>query len=400
MLGAGLAMTGPALGQEDPRIEAMQRQIEELQRQLDQLRGEVRDARTLPPPPPAPAPTAAADGPAVTSGNDRIRLGISGQINRAMNFADDGKSTKYYNVDNDVSNSRVRFVGEGEVTEDLTIGTKIEVAIAPNESSQVSQDQEDSGDFFDERYVEAWVESERFGKLSLGKGDSASNNTAEVDLSGTNVVQYASVADIAGGLQFRNDDGDLTGIRLSDAFLHFDGLSRQNRIRYDTPRLYGVALAGSAISNQRYDGSITWAGEGYGFEMAAAAGIADRNVDNADLRVDGSFSVLHTGTGLNFTASSGMDEVADQGNPSNLYVKGGWIADLFDFGPTSFGIDYARSNNNPSPSDHGFSVSGAVVQELPDFGTQLYTQVRLYDLSSDPKTQSIWVGTVGSRVKF
>ena len=151
MLGAGLVVNGPARGQEDPRIEAMQRQIEELQRQLDQLRGEVRSARTLPPPPPAPAPTAADGEPTVTSGNDQIKLAISGQINRAINFANDGRSTKYYNVDNDVSNSRVRFVGTGEVTEDLTIGTKIEVAIAPNKSSQVSQDQEDSGDFFDER---------------------------------------------------------------------------------------------------------------------------------------------------------------------------------------------------------------------------------------------------------
>ena len=111
-----------------------------------------------------------------------------------------------------------------------------------------------------ERYVEAWVDSKRFGKLSLGKGDSASNSTAEVDLSGTDVVQYASIADIAGGLLFRTNDDDLTDISVSDAFSDFDGLSRQNRVRYDTPRFYGFALAGSAISNQRYDGGLTWAG--------------------------------------------------------------------------------------------------------------------------------------------
>jgi hypothetical protein len=400
MLGAGLVVNGPALGQEDPRIEAMQRQIEELQRQLNELKGEVRAARELPPPPAeAPAPVAAGK-PVVTSGNDKVKLAISGQVNRAINIANDGKSTKYYNVDNDSSNSRVRFVGTGEVTEDLTLGTKIEVAIAPNDSSQVSQDQEDSGDFFDERYVETWVDSKRFGKLWLGKGDSASNNTAEVDLSGTDVVQYAKIADIAGGLLFRTKHGhDLTDISISDAFNDFDGLSRQNRVRYDTPRLYGFALAGSAISDQRYDGSITWAGQGYGLEAAAAAGMADRNVDNQDFRLDGSFSVLHTASGLNLTVSSGMDQ-ADGGNPSNFYVKGGWIANFFDIGSTNFGIDYTLSDNNPAPSDHGFSVGGAVVQNLSNFGTQLYSQVRLYDLSSDPSTEDIVVGTVGTRVKF
>jgi hypothetical protein len=376
----------------------MQRQIEELQRQLNELKGEVREARQLPPPPPA-AP-AATDGPVVTSGNDKVKLAISGQVNRAMNFANDGRSTKYYNVDNDASNSRVRFVGTGAATEDLTIGSKIEVAIAPNLSTEVSQENEDTGDFFDERYVEAWVDSGRFGKVSLGKGDSASNNTAEVDLSGTDVIMYSSVANIAGGLLFRTDDEQLTDIQVKDAFNNCDGLSRQNRVRYDTPRLYGFALAGSAISDQRYDGSITWAGEGYGLKAAAAAGMADRNVENQDFRLDGSLSILHTATGLNLTVSSGMDKANDGGNPSNLYVKGGWIADLFDAGSTNFGIDYTRSNNNPSPSDHGFSVGGAVVENLTDFGTQLYTQVRVYDLSSEPSTQSIWVGTVGSRVKF
>lgn len=406
VLGACMVASGPALAQDDPRVDALQRQIEELQRQLDELRGEVREVRRLPPPP-APAPAPADGEPVVTSGNREVTLAISGQINRAMNFANDGKSTKYYNVDNDASNSRVRFVGTGDVTDDVTLGTKIEVAIAPNESSQVNQENEDAGnlnngssDFFDERYVEVWADSERFGKLSLGKGDSASNNTAEVDLSGTDVIQYASVADIAGGLLFRADDDDLTDITVSDAFLDFDGLSRQNRIRYDTPRFHGFALAASAISNQRYDGGLTWAGEGYGLKMAAAAGLADRNVDDQNFRLDGSASVLHEDTGLNLTLSSGMDDTDDGGNPTNFYVKGGWIANLFDVGTTNFGIDYTRSSNNPTPSDHGFSVGGAVVQNLSDFGTQLYSQVRLYDLSSDPSTESIWVGTVGTRVKF
>ena len=45
----------------------------------------------------------------VTSGQDRVKLAVSGQVNRAVNIADDGKNTAAYYVDNDASNSRVRL---------------------------------------------------------------------------------------------------------------------------------------------------------------------------------------------------------------------------------------------------------------------------------------------------
>jgi hypothetical protein len=89
----------------------------------------------------------------------------------------------------------------------LTIGSRIELAIAPNESGDVSQGNEESDDFFDQRWAEVSLASKRFGKLSLGKGDTASNNSAQVDLSKTDVVQYASIADMAGGLLFRRQFG-------------------------------------------------------------------------------------------------------------------------------------------------------------------------------------------------
>jgi predicted porin len=400
MATASLLWVGGAAGAEDdPRIEQMQRQIEALQRELAALRSEVNQVKKLPPP---PAPSPATGQPRVaTSGNDRIKLEVSGQVNRAINVANDGRSTKAYFVDNDTSNTRVRFVGTGQITDDLTLGTLIEIAIAPNESSEVSQDNEDSGDFFDERKVEVSLDSKKYGQLSLGKGAPASDGTAEVDLSGTSIVQYSSVADVAGGLRFREKGSEeLTDIQVSDAFDDFDGLSRQNLVRYDSPTFGGFGLSGSVVSDQRYDGAITWAARGYGLKAAAAVALADPNDDNVDYRVDGSFSVLHEATGLNLTMSSGMDQADDGGNPSNFYVKGGWIANLLDLGATNLGLDYTRSTNNPTPSDHGFSVGGALVQELAEFGTQLYTQLRLFDLSSDPSTDRIWVGTVGTRVKF
>ena len=127
-----------------------------------------------------------------------------------------------------------------------------------------------------------------------------------MDLSRTDVVLYSSVSDIVAGLQFRTRGGkNLTGIKVSDAFNDQDGLSRQSRLRYDTPSFYGFSLAGSVVSNQRADAALFWGGQGYGFKAAAAAAVSDPNQNNTDLRYNGSFSMLHEHTGLNLTLSSG-----------------------------------------------------------------------------------------------
>ena len=345
----------------------------------------------------------ANDGSVVTSGQEKIKLAISGQINRALNVANDGTSTKYYNVDNSASNSRIRFVGTGKVNEDLTIGSQIELAIGPNQSSKVSQDDEDSGDFFDERKVEAWLDSKTYGRLTIGKGSTASDNSAEQDLSQTDVVAYASIADIAGGLQFRDKDNkNLSGTTVADAFKDFDGLGRQNRIQYDTPRFYGFGLGTSASADQKYDVALTWGGKGHGFKVVSAVAAAQPNDDDINYQVDGSVSVLHEKTGLNLTLSSGMKDSDEGGNPNNIYLKGGWLTDIFEIGKTAFSADYTRSVNLPTRNDHGYSLGLAAVQKFEEFGSELYAQFRLYELDRDdaPSVKKIYVGTAGTRVKF
>ena len=79
--------------------------------------------------------------------------------------------------------------------------------------------------------------NDRYGRLQLGKGSSAADDTAEYDLSlVAGPIMYAGVADIAGGIIF-TDGTELTRPRRStvgDAFFDFDG-DRLARIRYDSP---------------------------------------------------------------------------------------------------------------------------------------------------------------------
>ena len=390
-------------------IKEQQRQLESLHQQLNELKKTATEAHTEAKEAKSVAEDAKSTAQApvekvVTSdGGERVRLGISGWVNRAVNVIDDGKSTDAYFVDNDNSESRVRFDGTARATDDLTIGSTIELSIAPNKASEVDQNNQETNNIFDERIVEATLDSKRFGKLSLGKGHTASYGSASQDLSRTDVISYAEVSDTAGGMLFRQtSDDSLTNVRIVDAFRAWNGLSRQNRVRYDSPTFHGFRLAGSAISDERYDAALYWGGQGYGFKAAAAAAFVYPNEDDSDFQYDGSFSLLHENTGLNLTLSAGLAERDNQADAQNYYAKAGWRTNLFSFGETAFGVDYTRSLNLPTGRDEGYSVGAAAVQQFEKFGTELYFLYRLYSLDREvePSVHDISMGSIGARVKF
>lgn len=396
------------LQQQAEQIRNQSEILQKLQQQLNALQQALPSPQTVPvvlqapPLPPVPA---------VTSGNDRIKLAVSGQINRAVLVANDGYNSTLYHVDNSVSSSRFRFVGTAQANQDLSIGTRLEIAVSPDRSSAVSQQQKYLTDtYFDQRWVEISLTSKTFGKLSIGKGDTASNTTAEVDLSRTDVVQYASITDMGGGFLFRSKNGAMpfipngtSNLKVSDAFSSFDGLSRQSRLRYDSPELYGFRLAGSLVSNQRSDLALFWGGEGYGFKGAGAFAVSNPKLANAGLLYDGSFSLLHSTSGLNLTLSGAMQEYNLRRDATNLYAKLGWLASLTSLGDTAFGVDYARTEHLAQSGDKGHSVGAAVVQTFDKIATELYLQYRVFSLDRAAGTTpvaDINIGTFGARVKF
>jgi predicted porin/uncharacterized membrane-anchored protein YhcB (DUF1043 family) len=410
-------------------IDAQQKQMEAQQKQLDaqrqllqdlqkQMESLVKEADTEEVPvaaeKPAAKPAVASTKvppPAekvVTSGagyseGERMTLSIGGFVNRMVSIIDDGKNTDAYFVDNDNAESRVNFVGTANINDDLTLGGRIELSIAPNKSGNVDQNNQEIDNIFTQRYTEASLLSKRFGKLSFGKGNVAAFGAASVDLSRTGLISYSSIVDTAGGMFFRQKSDDaLTDVRIGDAFSNFDGLLRKNRVRYDTPTFHGFHLATSAYSEQRYDGALFWGGQGYGFKAAAGAHITDTNQDDADYQYAGSFSILHEGTGLNFTLSSGKLERDNQSDPYNFYGKIGWLRKFFSVGLTAFGIDYTRSMNLPTDNDDSYSIGAVGVQEFEELGTEVYLLYRLHSLDRDvgPDVHDINLLSIGTRVKF
>ena len=390
--------------QQSERLDSLQRQINTLQCHGQSFRPEaLQDAKA----------TKQADTVArrettplltVSSGGGKARVSLSGQLNRAFTIAGDGRSVKFYPVDNSSSSSRIRISGAAVLNDDLSLGARFEVGITPDASSLVSQVNQAPGNLFDQRWAEVSLTSARYGKLSLGKGDTASNSTAEVDLSGTDVVQYAKISDIGGGMLFREKGGEnsLTTLKISDVFNDWDGLSRQSRLRYDTPAYYGLSLAGSLVTGQRYDAAVFWSGEGYGLKAAAAFAVANPELADKGLQYDGSMSLLHQNSGLNLTLSGGLLEDEIREDAINLYAKIGWIANLFSLGNTAFGLDYTRSENLPLAGDRAWSVGAAAVQSFSKIATEFYLQYRTYSLDrkAGPAVKRLDLGAFGARVRF
>ena len=200
---------------------------------------------------------------------------ISGQVNRAVLWGDNGNDDDIKFVDNENSSTRFRFTGENEFDNNWKVGFKWENQMESNSSLDTDIDIGENGDTsdvtFTERHMDVYFEHSRFGKLSLGQGDTASNGTSEVDLSGTTVVNYSSVEDMNGGFNFRDDDDNVI-TSISSAYSNYDGFSRRDRVRYDTPKFGPVYFSGSYMNGQIWDlaGRFAYQWEGVG-KLAAAA---------------------------------------------------------------------------------------------------------------------------------
>lgn len=285
----------PASAQD--RFDVLIERLEHQEREIQELRKEVQALRQVVPPPPQHPEYFREDGeePLTEYVNPAIRLDVAGQVNPAMNVAGDGDKTKVYFVDNDTTASRIRFAGVGVFDRGPQLGTTLEVGFSPNNSSDVSQDNEIAGSSISVRRAEVWVRDDRYGRVMFGQGSTAADNTAEYDLSlVSGPIMTSGVSFIAGGLQF-TDGNELSGVTIADAFQNFDG-NRDPRIRYDSPMLGPLQLSASAGANQTYGAALTWGGdydhwtakELDGITTLGAVSIYNPNEGGVDFRVAGS----------------------------------------------------------------------------------------------------------------
>jgi hypothetical protein len=380
------------LEQQARQLELMEERLQELEASSEAMQEATEETRRV--------AEELQEFPMTASGGTGINLALSGQINRMLTAGYDGDDTKLYHVDNVNSSSRLRVVGSA-AREAFTLGTRFEFEMRSNASTEVSQRNEDTGTVsFRDRVVEIFVAHDALGQLALGQGSTAYDGATQVDLSGTSVIAYSSISDLAGGLLFFDDDADaLSDTSIGDVFNSFDG-PRLDRLRYDTPRLAGFTLSADTAADQRWSTALRWAGKLQGLSAAAAVGYADPG-GNRDWVVNGSASVLHEATGVSLTVAASRRDNANRDDGRYLYGKLGWQQDFFSFGRTHMSVDFGRNDDVAVEGDEASSVGLFAVQNITDLGFELYGGYRIHSLDRDGADfDDIHTFTLGTRVRF
>jgi predicted porin len=349
----------PAQAQDGAEVEELRREMQEMRDNMQRMEQRLRDAQDMEQRLEA---VESREAPSVLSGNDNVSLSVSGQINRGLLVVDDGEDSDYFNVDTDNSGSRVRFVGKARMNEDLTVGTTLEVENQPNASNSVNlQDEVDPDlDGFGTRKVELYFESKTFGKLSLGQGDTASNGSSEVDLSGTTVATYSGAN--------------------------------------------GFTLSGSLLDNGTSDAALRYGSTIGGFKVQGAVAYANGSGDDRFNfeQYNGSASVLAP-FGLNLTVAGGVRDRDDvSGDDENfIFTKLGYMFDPFTIGSTAMSVDYFRGKNFNTEESDSDAYSIALVQNIDAIATEIYAMGRRFEFDdAGPNLDDIHLGLVGARVKF
>ncbi|MCG6857459.1 MAG: porin [Salaquimonas sp.] len=335
-------------------------------------------------------------------GTDTSYIEVYGQLDKAFLYYDDGQQQKFYPlVDNDSSSSRFGVRAYQLRDNGVAIGANAEFEWEPYSTDYVNLLTAHDVDIADLslRKAEIYLSHDAFGKLWVGRGSMASDNTSEVDLSGTTLAGYASVGDIAGAQLFRLTNGTLSGIEIYDAFSDLDGLGRKTRVRYDTPNFDGFSFGTSVDINGDWDAALNYEKELGDFSVAAAAAYSYNQNNSAGL-TNGSLSVLHNPTGISVTLAAG-DTPHESGMPEFVYGKLGYQAQWFQYGKTYFSIDaYSGHYFNTSGSESK-SYGFAMVQDVDDWRTQYYLGVRQYQYDDPGASYENGLAVIlGARVKF
>jgi hypothetical protein len=246
-----------------------------------------------------------------------------------------------------------------------------------------------------------------YGTFTFGQGPMATDNTTNLDASGTSIAGSVSVADTAGDFFFRDAAGALTGVTVGDAFNDLDG-ARRFRVRYDTPDYsgftvavaYGENILDSSDEKAYYDAAVRWSGETGDYEISAAFGYAWTEAPGnggTARRAAGSATVAHRPTGLNLTLAGGNE--IDGG--SYIYGKAGWAADLVTVGGTAFAIDYYAGSDFATEGSSSDTVGLYAVQDFDDADLQAYLGLRSYAYSdADASYLDATSVLLGARYRF
>lgn len=323
---------------------------------------------------------------------ENLEFKVSGQVSRAITYADNGVETDTLFVDNTNSGTRLRVTGQMDINPGLTAGIAWETQYEDNSSFSLDIGDSDSSSAFVSRKRELWFKG-GWGQFTLGQGDGAANNTSETDLSGTWIANNSGDF-LHTGLSFADGAGNKV-IGMGQAFSNFDGLSRNDRVRYDSPTYGPLGIAVSTGQDKSELGLFLDQKLSGGSKVKASLGYV-KNEASDFTQVGLSASYLTAG-GFNITGHYGQRDKDGAGvNPDGAYIKVGQ-----KLGPHNLSVGYHKVNDLALAGDKAERVNVQWVYNIAK-GVELFAdyQSASLDRASGPSLGDIDTVSIGSRIKF
>ena len=314
-----------------------------------------------------------------------LDVSVSGHVNRAIRFADNGANSDVQHIDGSASKSRFRLTASGEVMAGLTAGAHIEYGSSNNPGGGTSVDMDDKKASFDARHSLLYLSGD-FGKITLGNAPSAGNGIMWTSHNGAWMgTEYSP--DTNSGLMVATTDDMMTDYSVFSFFPSVN-TPRMNTLRYDTPSIGPVSLSAS-IQKDSADGHDWHFGASLGHDVGAVNVIGGLLYEEDKLGIAGGLAFAN-GTSVN--AAWGTDDAKGQ-DFEDMYVN---VA--HSWGNMNVAVDYRSTDN--AMNMEGRAV-GLGAQYSLGGGVDVYAGFNNYSFDHPTMDlEDINAFHVGSRVRF
>jgi predicted porin len=335
-------------------------------------------------------------------GNRVVTLQIYGDVTQGLLIWDNGEESDAYVVDNDALGSVLGFLGEAKIKPGWKAGYKMELQVQSAPSSTVTEgaNGDDPPDNLSIRHNYVYIESERFGRISLGQQSTASDGAAEVSVANTLISSSPDH-----GTALHPGAGVFA---LGDLASDFDG-GRDDLIRYDSPSIAGFVVSAAWGDNDYWDIALRFSKEWNSVKIAAAVAYADSDSESIGFfeQVIGSVSAMHVPTGLFASFSAGEREYDDGLDGSFYFVQAGLERKWFSYGTTTIYGEFGNYDDVFFADTNAEMWGIGIVQHVDSAAMDFYAQARFWDTDAafqigDDIIESGDLTTVmvGSRIQF
>jgi hypothetical protein len=328
----------------------------------------------------------------VTRTKKTMKLVISGHVARSIVLADNGTTSAIQHTNHGFSATRVRWIGTGKVSDDVSVMTYIEMGNNTNNSqnSNLGATGDVNGAALSDRFAEIRLTSKTMGKLYLGQGSSASDGVSESDLSGTGIISLNGAGTLASGDEaFQRNGAAATGSAAGNVDTHFssfDGNSRQSRIRYDTPKFGGLQVSIGHSNTDEWGIALRYAAKVGGMSVKAALGHTDQTHTSANGTTfnHGSVSVLFPqGISLSFGAA---DQDTEDGtfldDEQWRYAKIGYKFKGSNTGETRLFAEISQNDDATAAGNEAEYIGFGIVQIVEPIGAEVFASYRQFSLDT------------------